>query len=136
MSLTTIQAELTSQIMDVAGLPPVKSEDENFTPKSTKDYPFARITMLPAESRQRDINSGKQILRGLVRIDLFVTRSLNTTAASKEVAESIVDAMRPATQTVLSDCSLQIEASWIEATRYDGTVANIPIFVRWNSLEL
>ena len=136
MSLSTIRTELLNKLDAVVGVPPIKDEDENFKPATSKDYPFARVTLMPAESKQQDLNSGKQTIKGLLRIDLFSTRSLNTTAVSRAVAESIVDSIRPATQTILSDCALTIEASWIEATRYDGTAANIPVYIRWSAMTL
>lgn len=133
MSLSLIKSELMEILQSVTGLPKIINEDENFKPKTNADYPFTRATLIPAESRRQDLNSGKQQKRGLFRIDLFGSRSLNTSLNISTVAEAIETAFSP-TLIVITNGQLIIEAVWTEVTKYEGTVMQVPVFVRWSAL--
>lgn len=135
MSLSTITNDLNATLANIVGLPRIINEDENFKPKTNADYPFTRATILPAESRAQDIGTTRQITRGLYRIDFFAARSLQSGININNKAEQVVTAFAP-TVKIISDCQLHIEASWIEATRYEGTVIQVPVFVRWSALSL
>lgn len=133
MSLSLIKSELMEILQSVTGLPKIINEDENFKPKTNADYPFTRATLIPAESRRQDLNSGKQQKRGLFRIDLFGSRSLNTSLNISTVAEAIEVKFMP-TLIPITNGQLIIEAVWTEVTKYEGTVMQVPVFVRWSAL--
>lgn len=136
MSLETVRTALFDMVKAISTVPSIKEEDEHFKPTKTSDYPFTRLTLMPAESTQQDLNSGKQRLRGLMRVDVFASKSLSSSSSSRAIVQAIVDGIKPQQQIILADCSLIIEASWIEGIQYSGTTINTPAYIRWSSYSL
>ena len=101
MSISSTRTSLLTTLKAVTGIPIVYSEGENFTPKSMKDYPFVRFTILPNTSNRGPLSGGgttclsgtKKFYTGLARIDLYFTRSANSSDSALALAEAVVAAL-------------------------------------------
>lgn len=132
MSATEIRSELLTTLQGITGIPTIVTEDENFKPKTSDDYPFTRFTFIPGESVQDDISTGSYRLQGRARIDLYYTRSLDSADTARVMAETIVAAYSPEI-IQLTGVQLTIESCWFEAVRHELSATNIPVFVRWTA---
>lgn len=143
MSLSTTRNTLIDTLR-LATTIPVYVDGENFTPKSTSNYPFIRFTFMPNNSSRGVLVSGesqsiaainKKFYAGLARIDIFYSRSANAATTAMLAAEEIIDVFLPATIT-LTDSQLNIEASWFEELRQEDSAIGLPVFIRWSNYSL
>ena len=140
MSLSTARTYLIDTLR-ASTLLSVYADGENFTPRSTNDYPFIRFTFMPNSSSRGPLVAGenvslgatnKKFYAGLVRIDLYYSRSSNSATSALTTAESVVDTFVPTT-IALSDSQLNIEASWFEEIRQEDSAIGVPVFIRWSN---
>lgn len=131
MSIITARNKMLQMLQGVDGIPAIKTEGQNFKPATTKDYPFVRFMVQPRESTVQDISSGKQTASGLTWIQLYFSRSLNSSDSAFELADKVVRAY-PLGSYLLEDDQLVIQTCWSEKIDEDASTIMIPVYVRWS----
>lgn len=130
MSLSLARSTLITMLKASTTLT-VYADGENFTPRSTSDYPFARFTFMPVETIKRSIgNGGTKELSGLAQVDLYYTRSINSSTDAFTQADTIVTAFTPQT-VILADGRLIIEMAWYEVAKQEASAIGLPVYIRW-----
>ena len=132
MTYEAIHAALEDHATTVAGLPTLQKE--NTKNIAVAGRPFARTTLLPAESNAVSIGvTGITRLHGLLQVDLFYPADKGVTAANV-MADAVVLAYKRGTFIQAGASKITIEMSWREAASIIESFYNVPVVVRWRLL--
>lgn len=111
----------------------VVKDGENFTPKSA-DYPFIRVTTMPRESIQEEVGKeGRIAFPGLMRIDLFYSRALNSADEQQLIADRLMNSLLQERQVVRNGNHIVTEGVWTEQLRQQDGNTDLPLFIRWTN---
>lgn len=129
--VTKYYTELVKSLILNTSITRIVLDGETFTPKSA-DYPFIRITTMPREPTQREVgHKGIISYPGLMRIDLYYSRALNSSTEQSNLADELVNLILLNRSIVIDSNQLITEGAWMEQLRNLDGNTNLPIFVRW-----
>jgi hypothetical protein len=132
MSIASIQTALVAHLKTLSTLPTLQEENSRFAPKSTDNY--SRVTLLPAQPQQISVGTtGKDLLTGLLQVDIFVTLDSGIDAGNA-LADAVI-AHFPRGQIVSHDnTSALCQRSWRQTAGRFNTHYQIPVVVQWASI--
>lgn len=131
MNVTEIQTLLDARLETVNDLPALQKENTLYTP--TTGTPFTRSTLIPTEPSAMSTHINE--LRGIHRVDLFypLDRGIDAVGA---MADEIVSAFPRGLELSGTSVTLQVLMAWREAARRSDKFLQVPINVRWSSLQM
>lgn len=130
MNVAEIQTLLDARLATVTDLPALQKENTLYAP--TTGTPFVRSTLIPVEPNA--MSTAINELRGVLRVDLFypLDRGVDDIAA---MADAIISAFPRGLYLTGTEVALQVLMAWRETARRTDKNFQIPINIRWSSLQ-
>ncbi len=124
-----IRASLTAQAKTAASFPTqVAYEDYFFQP--TPGTPYARLTLIPSQSKPFSVDGGTSNTNGLFQVDIFCPAQAGTADAEAR-ADNVMSVFRTGLRLAAGIDTIKIETSQRARAMVDASWIMIPVTVNW-----